>query len=155
MNGEFERLAFEAALRGLDKQEKLLEELRARTGVLLAASSLAVAFLGQQGFTDPDPKAVAVLALGAFVASILASVYILYPKKQLVFAESGIGLYEGLYEVRDDIPEVHRRLAYDLERFWESNDGTIVKLTRAYAFAALALVVEIFSLVTLLSGSIF
>jgi hypothetical protein len=40
MAGEFEKLAYEAALRGLDKQENLLEELRTRTGVLLAASSL-------------------------------------------------------------------------------------------------------------------
>lgn len=41
MAGEFEQLAYEAALRSLDKQERLLEELRARTGVLLAASSIA------------------------------------------------------------------------------------------------------------------
>jgi hypothetical protein len=48
MAGEFEKLAYEAALRGLDKQEGLLEELRTRTGVLLAASSLAASFLGQR-----------------------------------------------------------------------------------------------------------
>lgn len=36
MAGEFEKLAYEAALRGLDKQERLLEELRTRTGMLLA-----------------------------------------------------------------------------------------------------------------------
>jgi hypothetical protein len=48
MAGEFEKLAYEAALRGLDKQEGLIEELRTRTGVLLAASSLAASFLGQQ-----------------------------------------------------------------------------------------------------------
>jgi hypothetical protein len=44
MAGEFEKLAYEAALRGLDKQEGLLEQLRTRTGVLLAASSLAASF---------------------------------------------------------------------------------------------------------------
>jgi preprotein translocase subunit Sec61beta len=155
MASGFERLAFEASLRALDKQEKLLEELRARTGVLLAASSLVAAFLGQQGFQEPDPGALAIIALGAFVASVLASVYILYPKKALIFAESGSGLYEGLYEFREDLPEVYRRLAYDLQRFWDSNDGKIVKLTRAYAVAAIALVVEILSLAALLSGNIF
>jgi len=155
MTGEFERLAFETALRALDKQETLLEELRARTGVLLAASSLVAAFLGQQGFQDPDPGALAVVALAAFVALVLASVYILYPKKALIFAESGSGLYEGLYALREDLPEVYRRLAYDLQRFWDSNDHTIVRLTRAYAFAAIALVIEILSLAALLSGNIF
>jgi len=38
---EYERLAFDAALRALDKQESVLDELRSRTGVLLAASALA------------------------------------------------------------------------------------------------------------------
>jgi hypothetical protein len=51
MAGEFEKLAYEAALRGLDKQENLLEELRTRTGVLLAASSLAASFLGPYATT--------------------------------------------------------------------------------------------------------
>lgn len=92
MTGEFEKLAYEAALRGLDKQEGLLEELRTRTGVLLAASSLAASFLGQQGFQQPSPRGLAITALIAFVASIAASVFILLPKKNLIFAESGAGL---------------------------------------------------------------
>jgi hypothetical protein len=71
--GEFEKLAYEAALRGLDKQEGLLEELRTRTGVLLAASSLAASFLGQQAFQNPNPRGLAITALVAFVASIAAS----------------------------------------------------------------------------------
>lgn len=152
---DFERLAFEAALRALDKQERVLEELRARTGVLVGASSLAAAFLGQSAFGDPEPVVLAVLALVAFVISILTSVYILIPKKNLIFAEVGSGLYEGLYAVRDDMGEVYRRLAYQLDRFWESNDETIVRLSRAYGTAALALIIEILSLAAILSGTIF
>src|SRR6186997_1256360 len=37
----YERLAYEAAERALDKQERLIEELRSRMGVLLAVASLA------------------------------------------------------------------------------------------------------------------
>jgi hypothetical protein len=95
MAGEFEKLAYEAALRGLDKQEGLLEELRSRTGVLLAASSLAASFLGQRAFQNPSPRGLAIAALVAFVVSIAASVFILLPKKNLIFAEAGAGLYEG------------------------------------------------------------
>ena len=51
----FERLAYEAAQRALDKQERLLEELRSRTGLLLAAASLAASFLGREAF-DGNPK---------------------------------------------------------------------------------------------------
>jgi hypothetical protein len=155
MPGEFEKLAYETAQRSLDKQEGLLEELRSRTGVLLAASSLAASFLGQQAFRDPSPRGFAVAALVAFVISISASVFILLPKKNLVFAAVGAGLYEGLYALRKDLPEVYRRLAYDLDRFWESNDKTIRWLTRAFRLAAGALVVEILALAALLRDNIF
>ena len=90
------------------------KELRARTGVLLAASSLAASFLGQQAFRDPSPR--------------------------------GLALTEGLYAFRDDMPEVYRRLAYDLDLFWDSNDTKIKWLTRAYTVAAASLVIEILSL---------
>jgi hypothetical protein len=155
MEGDFEKLAYEAALRGLDKQEGLLEELRTRTGVLLAASSLAASFLGQTAFQNPTPRTLAVVALVAFVISIGVSVYILMPKENLFFSEAGAGLYEGLYAVRDDIAEVYRRLAYELDRFWDSNDKTITTLTRAYKIAAGALVIEILSLAVLLGDNIF
>jgi hypothetical protein len=81
MAGEFEKLAHDAALRGLDKQEGLLEELRSRTGVLLAASSLAASFLGQQAFRHPSPRALVIVALATFVISIGASVFILLPRR--------------------------------------------------------------------------
>lgn len=155
MVGEFEKLAFEAALRGLDRQERLVEELRARTGILFAASSLAASFLGQQAFRGSSPRGLVIVALLAFVVSITASVFVLLPRKSLIFAETGGGLYEGLYAIRSDMTEVYRRLAYALDRFWNLNDSKIGWLTLAYTVAAGALVVEVFSLVALLSGSIF
>jgi len=154
VGGDLERLAYEAALRALDKQEGLLEELRARTGILLAASSLAASFLGRDAFQDPGSTAVAILALAAFVVSVAASVYILMPKRELLFSQSGPALYEGLYSVRDDAPEIHRRLAYELYRFWESNDQRMRNLFRAYRIAAGALVVEILLLVALVSDTL-
>jgi hypothetical protein len=61
----------------------------------------------------------------------------------------------GLYAFRDDMPEVYRRLVYDLDLFWDSNDSKIKWLTRAYTVAATALVVEILSLVALLGDNVF
>lgn len=117
--------------------------IEARPGILLAASSLAASFFGQTAFQNPSPRGLAITALVAFVGSIAASVFILLPKKNLVFAEAGAGLYEGLYAFRDDMPEVYRRLAYDLDLFWDSNDKKIKWLVRAYTVAASALVIEI------------
>ena len=40
------RLTYDESIRGLDMQSATLDELRNRTGVLLAAASLSSAFLG-------------------------------------------------------------------------------------------------------------
>lgn len=44
----------------------------------------------------------------------------LLPKTgKFVYGMVGAGLYEGLYEVKHDLAEVYRRLAYQLDRFWD------------------------------------
>jgi hypothetical protein len=151
---EFERLAYEAGLRALDKQEGVLDELRNRTGVLLAASALAASFLGREAFRDPAPG-LAVVALSGFMVAIAASVFILVPRRdRFVFSLSGPALYEGLYDLRHDLADVHRRLAYDLLGFWERNDDNLQPLFRAYRIAAAALVVQILALIAMVSGTI-
>jgi hypothetical protein len=145
---ELERIAYDNALRALDKQEKLLEELRARTGVLLAAASLAASFLGGQALDDLRPVVFLLLALIAFAVSFGASLFVLLPRT-FVFALEGPRVYEELYEFRDDAPEIHRRLAYDLQRFWEANDGRLTPVKRAFRVAAWSLVVEVLGLTLL------
>lgn len=154
MAGEFEKLAYDAALRSLDKQERLLEELRARTGVLLAASSVAITLLGQQAFRGPGGNVLTAIGLAAFVVSISGSVLILLPRNGLIFAEAGAKLYRSFFAIRDDLPEVYRRLAYLLDGFWEINEQTIARLAIAYIVAATALVVEILALAALLGTRI-
>jgi hypothetical protein len=101
MAGDFEKLAYQEAVRGLDKQEGLLEALRTRTGVLLAASFLAASLLGQQAFRGAGPQSLAIAAVVAFVISIGAGVYILLPKRNLVFA--AVDFNEGSYDLRSDM----------------------------------------------------
>jgi hypothetical protein len=154
--GEYERLAFEAAQRALDKQERLLEELRSRTGILLAAAALGASFLGREAFGGDPRRGLAVGALVALLIAIGSSVYILVPKAdRFVFAVVGSGLYEGLYETRNDPPEVYRRLAYDLDRFWEANDAEMQKLFIMFRLAAGALVVELLLLVAMVGDTLY
>jgi hypothetical protein len=136
------RIADEAAARALDKQERVLEELRSRTGVLLAVSSLAVSFLGRSEL-DQSRDEVVVTALAAFAISIGACIYIILPKSTLFFALSGPAVFEELFEFRDDPAEIHRRLAYDMHRFWEANDVVLQRLFLAFRIAAVALIIEI------------
>jgi hypothetical protein len=152
----YERLSYEAAQRALDKQERLLEELRSRTGLLLAAASLAASFFGREAFAADPNRGFALVALVAFLVAVGASVYVLLPKSEkFIFALVGAGLNEGLYEVKDDLAEVYRRLAYDLDRFWDGNDREMQKLFRSFRFAAAGLAAEIVVLIAMVSDNLF
>jgi hypothetical protein len=147
------RLAYEASLRSLDKQEAVLAEIRSRAGLLLAASSLAASFLGEPALQEGS-RALGLGALVAFGVSLAVSVYILLPKRNLVFSLVGPSVYEELYEFRGAIEEVHRRLAYDLYRFWNDNDIKLQRLFGAFWIAAGALGLEVILLLMSLAGTL-
>lgn len=50
------------------------------------------------------------------------------------------------------MPEVYRRLAYDLDRFWDENDVQLRPLFRAYQVGAVALLLEVVLLAGLVTG---
>jgi hypothetical protein len=151
--GDLERLSYESALRHLEVQERVVGELRARTGLLLAASSLAISFLGSPAAEAGRPVVV-LLAVVAFVVSIGASVFVLLPGRRLVFAVVGADVYEGLYAVREDGDELHRRLAYDLTRLARSNERRVSRLLDAYEVATVALTAEIVLLLAAFAGTL-
>ena len=67
----------------------------------------------------------------------------------------GAGLYEGLFPVKDDLAEVYRRLAYELDRFWDINDVEMQKLFTAFRLAAVGLSAEIVVLIAMVSDNLF
>ena len=155
MDNTLEQLAYEAALRTLDKQAALVDDVRTRAGLLVAASSLGVSVLARPAL-DAEGGAfvtLGVLALLAFALSMASSVYIVIPKEDLVFSLDGRATYERLLEFRGDLREVHRRLAYQLDLFWDQNDRTIARLLRAFRIAVLALAVEIVLLLAAAVGA--
>lgn len=154
MAGDFEKLAYQEAVRGLDKQETLLEALRTRTGVLLASSFLAASILGQEAFRNPGPQGPVIAAVVAFVISIGAGVYILLPKRNLAFAAAAADFYAGFYDLRDDMTEVYRRLAYDVDILWDANENEIRRLSRTFVLAAGSLIIEVVSWAVLMGDSI-
>jgi hypothetical protein len=81
MAGSLEEIAYESSLRSLDRQEALVDELRARTGLLLAVSSVA-ASLGGRATLSSAPRIELILIAAAFVVSIGACLFILVPKSR-------------------------------------------------------------------------
>jgi hypothetical protein len=143
-SGVLAELSYDAAVRALDLQERSVEQLRARTGTLLAASSLTASFLGAQTIQHTDGLGtLGAIALVSLASSIGLCVYVLLPKSGFVFSVSAPKMYESLFDCRDDDEEVRRRLVYWLEDFRKDNQDKIDSLGRYYLGAAVALMLQL------------
>lgn len=153
MARDLEELAFDISSRRLDKQERLLGDVRARAGMVLGASSLAVSFLGRPA-AEAEPVLLAVIAVVSFGACVLTALYVLMPKRNLIFSLVGSRVFEELYGFRQQHDEVYRRLAYDLDRFWEENEAVVQRMLAAFRVSAWALVAEIVLLLASVTGTL-
>ena len=135
-------LAYDLSLRGLGQQESVVNELRARTGTLLAASSLVASFLGGRGI-DEGARWLTAAALIAFAVSVAASVYVLLPKDGLIFSVRGTVLFEREFADPGGLAETQRRLAYWLERYADGNQPTIDRMFWGYRVATVAVLLQI------------
>ena len=150
-----EELVYAAAVRRLDKQEHVLGELRATTGILLAASSLTASFLGQRAIVAGRLGVLVVLALVSFAILVAAALYVLAPRQAFAFAVSAARVYEDAVAESLDSVDVVRRLAYELDRVSDGNDRSLARFTRAFRVATLGLGVETALLLAAVSATIF
>lgn len=109
---ELERQASEASLRALAEQEDRLRDLRSRAGALMTAATLSASFLGSRAPLAFGGDLMTGVAVGAFIVALVSALYVLAPREGLVFALDGAEIYAGLWGVRHDADEIHRRLAY-------------------------------------------
>jgi hypothetical protein len=103
-------LSYAGGVRALDLQERAVEQLRSRTGTLLAASSLTASFLGAQTIQHTNGlEILGGLALVSLAASIGLCVYVLLPKKgvqvqpQRGFAHGFIAHRAGERRIANDL----------------------------------------------------
>src|SRR2546423_1665919 len=142
-DSSLERLAYVLSSRALAAQESGLNELRARTGILLAASSLVASFLGPRAVPKHDLRALTVLAFVAFVVSIAACLWVLMPKTGFIFALRGSVLLEEEAADPGGLAETYRRLAYWLEEYHDDNQPILERLFIAYQAATVAVLAEV------------
>lgn len=142
-DSELEELAYELGLRALEQQERVLEELRARTGVLLAATALVASFLGGRALTTDTTPWLALSGVAAAVLSILVAVYLLAPKSNLEFALDGAAVYEHFVREGAELTDVRRTLAYWLSDARNSNQMIIDRLVHLFAVACATLVAAV------------
>jgi hypothetical protein len=132
--------AYELSLKGLEQQERVLDELRNRTGTLLAASSLVAAFLGARAL-DQGSTLVAALAVGAYRLDWIKRVHP-SPQSEPGFALRGTVFANSIgSEVSED--DAHRWLAAWLESYRDENQPAIDRLFWWFRIATLGVLVEI------------
>ena len=134
-------LSYAQAIRALDLQERGIDQLRNRAGVVLTAASVTASFLGAQTIQHTTHLGVLeILALTSLAGSICLSIYILLPKQGFVFSVSAPRVYERLYS--EDPDEAQRQLLYWFEDYWSDNQDKIVNLGRFFFAASMALVFQ-------------
>jgi hypothetical protein len=134
-------LSYEQAIRALDMQERGIDQLRNRAGVVLTAASVTASFLGAQTIQHTTHLGLLeILALASLAGSICLSIYVLLPKEGFVFSVSAPRVYERLYG--EDPDEAQRQLLYWFEDYWSENQDKIVNLGRFFFAASMALVFQ-------------
>ena len=132
-------LSYNQAIRALDLQERGVDQLRNRAGIVLAAAAVTASFLGAQTIQHTAHLGVLeVLALVSLAGSICFSIYVLLPKRGFVFSVSAPRIYERLYGEEPD--EAQRQLLYWLEAYWKRNQDKIDNLGQYFFAASMALV---------------
>jgi hypothetical protein len=101
--------------------------------------------LGGRAIGSGDYKWLTALALAAFAISVLASLYVLLPKSDLIFAVRGSVLFETESADPGGLAETHRRLAYWLAGYRDGNQPTIERLFVLYRLATVAVLVQVIS----------
>lgn len=133
-------LTYDLSLRSLAQQEASLNELRSRTGVLLAATAIAIALLGGRSLDDGARTALDLAGVALAVVSFLLSVFILAPKQRYIATADAAAVHEYLRQKGADVTEAMEGLVYSNREVWEENQAIVDGLVRAYRWACLTLV---------------
>jgi hypothetical protein len=133
------------ANRTISQQQTVLDNLRTRSGVLLAAASIATSFLGGVALQGGSLTVIGWTAVGLFVLSTVSVVYILLPRAGWTFSLDADDLIERYVNSERvwALPDVQLDLAGWWERYIADNQRKIDALMYAYQGAALFLMVAI------------
>ena len=138
---EVETLALEEVRRGLEVQRTAVDEVRARTGTLLAASAVVISFLGGQALSREGWSVLSALAVLAFAGTLAAGAGVLWPvRESWRFRADATILLEDFAD-EDPLPAIsaRRHLAERLQAGSEVNKTQLQRLYLRYQVACLTL----------------
>lgn len=140
-------LAFDFGIRALARQERRLDELRSRTGILLSASAIATSFLGERSLGDHPSSPWSLAAIACFLLVGAASVRVLWPRGDWLFSPLPGALLTTYVEPPDgdgmSVSEIHRDLAHHMQGAYDANEHALSQLVWAMRLIVGALVIEV------------
>lgn len=137
-------IVFDEARRGLENQSGALDELRGRSGTLLAAASVAVSFLGGIALEDGSVTGWGVAAVVTFSLVVGAVFSILWPFSWRFVLSAEILITDWVEAVDPpSVNELRRELARVMERNQSHNQRQLNRLWKVYSGAILLLLAMI------------
>ena len=137
-------LAFEEAGRALDAQERAVNELRSRAGVLIAAAAITTSFFGSRAVTGDQLSAWVWVAVGAFIVVGGCVLLVLWPRSDWSFSASAADIIAEYIEPDPiEFPLVHRDLALHRSTAYDTNARQLGRLFLVFRVGLVLLVVEV------------
>jgi len=137
-------LAFEEAGRALDAQERTVNELRSRAGVLIAAAAIATSFFGSRTVSGAELGPLVWVAVAAFVLVGAGILVVLWPRSDWSFSASAIDLIADYVEPDPlELPLIHRDLALHRAAAYDRNAQQLRRLFTIFRVALIVLVIEV------------
>jgi hypothetical protein len=138
------RVIYDESVRGLDMQSDWLDELRQRTGVLIAAATVTAALLGASALEHHDAKySLNVLGFMAFAATIALCIGVLWPTPDWEFNYQADHLNEWYQEEELDPTEMCREMAINNAESRANNKGMLKGRYKLFRFACGALAADV------------
>lgn len=138
-----QELALAESIRAIELQSRSLDELRTRTGVLIAATSVVASFLGSEALKTTAFGPLTGLALVSFGVGLVACLAVLWPREWRFALGASILLEDWADEPRSgDAQAMSAFIAKTLERNWLTNKTHIDKMLILFEVAVGALGME-------------
>jgi hypothetical protein len=134
------KIAYDESVRGWALQSSVLDEIRSRTGVLLAATSVSSALLGSADLTRHDTfSVISICALVVFSVSVGLCVYVLWPTADWTFTHDSQLLLDAYVRDGRTLDYMRENLALKADEYRDANEEKIKQQFSAFRWASVAL----------------
>jgi hypothetical protein len=138
------KIVYEEAVRGWSLQSSVLDEIRSRTGVLLAAATIASTLLGGTDALRHDSFTfLGVVAVVMFCCVVGLCVYVLWPSHDWTFTHDSRKLIEAYVGDGKSIDYMRENLAFAADDYRTTNDKKLACQFNAFRWASLLLGISV------------